>query len=42
MLSGEFTITAKSVPDSTSTVTSLLDFGNGSHAIKVQIHGSLF
>lgn len=42
MLSGEYTITAKSVPDSTTTVTSLLDFGNGSHAIKVQIHGSLF
>jgi hypothetical protein len=41
-LSGEYTITAKSVPDSATTVTSLLDFGNGSHAIKVQIHGSLF
>jgi hypothetical protein len=41
-LSGEYTITAKSVPDSSTTVTSLLDFGSGSHAIKVQIHGSLF
>jgi hypothetical protein len=40
-LSGEYTISAKSVPDSTTTVTSLLDFGSGSHAIKVQIHGSL-
>ena len=40
-LSGEFTITAKVVPDSTTTVSSVLDFGNGSHAIKVQIHGSL-
>jgi len=41
-LSGEYMITAKLVPDSSSAVTSLLDFGSGSHAIKVQIHGSLF
>ena len=41
-LSGEYTITAKSVPDSSTTVTSLLDFGSGAHGIKVQIHGSLF
>jgi hypothetical protein len=40
-LSGEYTVTAKLVPDSTTTVSSTLDFGSGSHAIKVQIHGSL-
>ena len=40
-LSGEYTITAKLVPDSSTTVTSALDFGSGSHAIKVQIRGSL-
>ena len=40
-LSGEYTITARLVPDSTSTVSSVLDFGSGSHAIKVQIRGSL-
>ena len=40
-LSGEYTITAKLVPDSATTVSSALDFGSGSHAIKVQIHGSL-
>lgn len=40
-LSGEYAITAKLVPDSSTTVSSTLDFGNGSHAIKVQIHGSL-
>src|SRR5688572_5654633 len=40
-LSGEHTITAKLVPDSTTTVSSALDFGSGSHAIKVQIRGDL-
>lgn len=40
-LNGEFTITAKSVPDSASTVTSGLDFGNGARAVKVQIRGNL-
>ena len=40
-LSGEYTITAKLVPDSTTTVGSALDFGNGAHGIKVQIQGSL-
>ena len=42
MLNGEFTITAKSLPDSaTSTVTSALDFGSGARAVKVKIRGSL-
>ena len=40
-LSGEYTITAKLVPDSSTTVSSALDFGSGTHGIKVQIHGSL-
>jgi hypothetical protein len=40
-LSGEFTITAKSVPDSASTVTSGLDFGSGARAVKVRIRGNL-
>ncbi len=41
MLNGEFTITAKLVPDSTTTVTSALDFGSGARAIKVKIRGTL-
>ena len=41
MLNGEFTITAKSVPDSNTTVTSALDFGSGARAIKVKIRGTL-
>ncbi len=41
MLNGELTITAKSVPDSSSTVTSALDFGSGARAVKVQIRGTL-
>jgi hypothetical protein len=41
MLNGEFTITAKSVPDSSTTVTSALDFGSGARAVKVQIRGTL-
>lgn len=40
-LSGEFTISAKSVPDSLSTVTSALDFGSGARAVKVRIRGNL-
>jgi len=40
MLNGEFTITAKSVPDSSTTVTSALDFGSGARAIKVTIRGT--
>jgi hypothetical protein len=39
-LSGEFMITAKSVPDSSTTVTSELDFGSGARAIRVKIRGS--
>jgi len=41
MLNGEFTITAKSVPDSNTTVTSALDFGSGTRAVKVKIRGTL-
>lgn len=41
MLNGEFTITAKVVPDSSTTVTSALDFGSGARAIKVKIRGTL-
>ena len=40
-LSGGFTINAKLVPDSTTTVTSALDFGSGARAIKVKIRGTL-
>ncbi|HXG95886.1 MAG TPA: hypothetical protein VNJ06_02095 [Gemmatimonadales bacterium] len=40
-LNGGLTITAKSVPDSTTTVTSALDFGSGARAVKVQIRGTL-
>jgi hypothetical protein len=41
MLNGEFTITAKLVPDSSTTVTSALDFGSGARAVKVKIRGTL-
>jgi len=41
MLSGEFTIAAKSVPDSNTTVSSALDFGSGARAVKVKIRGTL-
>jgi len=41
MLNGELTITAKLVPDSSTTVTSALDFGSGARAIKVKIRGTL-
>jgi hypothetical protein len=40
-VNGDFTITAKLVPDSTTTVTSALDFGSGARAVKVQIRGTL-
>lgn len=40
-LNGEFTIHAKLVPDSSSTVTSALDFGSGARAVKVKIRGTL-
>ena len=40
-LSGEFAITAKLVPDSTTTVTSATDFGSGARALKVQLRGTL-
>ncbi len=38
-LDGNFTITAKSMPDSATTVTSALDFGSGARAIRVKIRG---
>jgi hypothetical protein len=41
MLNGEFTITAKLIPDSTSTVISTKDFGAGTRALKVRIRGTL-
>lgn len=40
-VSGDFAITAKLVPDSTTTVTSTKDFGSGARALKMQIRGSL-
>lgn len=40
-LSGGFTINAKLVPDSSTTVTSAVDFGSGARAIKVTIRGNL-
>jgi len=40
-LSGGFTINAKLVPDSTTTVTSALDFGSGARAVKIKIRGTL-
>ena len=41
MVNGNVAITAKQVPDSTSTVTALKDFGSGTRAIKIEIRGSL-
>ncbi|HEY3280244.1 MAG TPA: hypothetical protein VGJ83_07005 [Gemmatimonadales bacterium] len=42
MLNGEFTITAKQIPDSlVSTVSSGKDFGSGARALKVKIRGTL-
>jgi hypothetical protein len=40
-VSGNFTINAKLVPDSSATVTGAKDFGSGARALKVQIRGSL-
>ena len=39
-LDGNIAITAKLVPDSSSTVTSLKDFGSGARALKVRIRGT--
>ena len=39
-VSGEFAINGKLVPDSSSTVTSLKNFGSGARALKVRIRGS--
>lgn len=40
-VSGDFTINAKLVSDSSTTVTSLKDFGSGARALKVKIRGDL-
>ena len=40
-MDGNFSITAKVIPDSTTSVASLKDFGSGTQALKVQIRGSL-
>jgi len=40
MLNGEFTITAKLVPDSSTAVTSALDFGSSARAVKVKNRGT--
>ncbi|HEY6091911.1 MAG TPA: hypothetical protein VIV83_07980 [Gemmatimonadales bacterium] len=40
-LNGDFAISAKLVPDSSTTVTSALDFGSGARAVKVKIRGTL-
>jgi hypothetical protein len=39
-LNGDFAITARLVPDSSTTVSSGKDFGSGAQALKVQIRGS--
>lgn len=39
-LNGEFAITAKLVPDSSTTVSTAKDFSGGAQALKVQIRGS--
>ena len=39
-VNGNFAITAKLVPDSSTTVTALKDFGSGARALKVRIRGS--
>ncbi|HEV8399011.1 MAG TPA: hypothetical protein VGQ18_04135 [Gemmatimonadales bacterium] len=39
-VNGEFGITAKLVPDSSTTVTALKNYGNGVRALKVRIRGS--
>lgn len=40
-VAGEFTMTAKLVPDSSSTVTAALDFGSSAQAIKEKIRGTI-
>jgi hypothetical protein len=40
MVNGNISITAKLVPDSTTTVTALKDFGSGARALKVRIRGT--
>jgi hypothetical protein len=40
-LNGELLINAKLVPDSTTAVSSVKDFGSGARALKVKIRGSL-
>lgn len=40
-VSGDFTINAKLVPDSSTAVVSAKDFGSGARALKVQIRGDL-
>jgi hypothetical protein len=40
-LSGDFTINAKLMPDSSTTVMSAKDFGSGARALKVRIRGDL-
>ena len=40
-LNGAFTITAKSVPDSSTTAASALDFGSGARAFRMKIRGTL-
>ena len=40
MVNGNLAITAKLVPDSSTTVTSLKDFGSGARALKVRIRGT--
>jgi hypothetical protein len=39
-VNGNFAVTAKLVPDSATTATSLKDFGSGARALKVRIRGS--
>jgi hypothetical protein len=39
-INGEFGITAKLVPDSSTTVTALKNFGSGARALKVRIRGT--
>jgi len=39
-INGEFSISAKLVPDSSTTVTSLKNFANGARALKVRIRGT--
>jgi hypothetical protein len=40
-VSGDFSVTARLVPDSSTTVTTAKDFGSGARALKMQIRGSL-